>query len=114
MNPRSNHSELPGTIVTASPTQPPVQDSAVTSIQPLSFSVWPTSTASSYRCESNPVSQHRCQQLEQSKADKGVERGGQVSRHPAKAAAEACRDHAHGRGLEEVEQPKQNEGAGLP
>ena len=46
--PRSNQSELPGTIVTASEIQPPVQDSAVASINLRFLSAMPTFSASRY------------------------------------------------------------------
>src|SRR4249920_120454 len=88
MKPRSNHSELPGTMVTASATQPPVHDSAVTSIQPLAFRAWPASTASLYSSESKPTSDRRRQQLEQREANEGEERSHQVINHDAESAAE--------------------------
>ena len=61
IKPRSNHSELPGTMVTASATQPAVHDSAVTSIQPLAFRIRPASTASLCSSESKPRSDRRRQ-----------------------------------------------------
>jgi hypothetical protein len=47
-NPRSNHSELPGTMVTASAIQPPVHDSAVASISRRDLSAAPTFRANTY------------------------------------------------------------------
>src|SRR5438105_7846436 len=109
MKPRSTTSEEPAIAVSAAAMRPPVQDSAVATCQPRARQAASTASASDRVSGSNTENSFADQQDQHS-----VERRHNIVEHDPEAAGDTTLDGPDRPGLDNVEQPEQQERGGIP